>query len=191
MQPAGSHINSSALQMRTRRIFVTILLIMSFLFAKSQSLISKGDLYNPFDTLKYDNIVIYKRTFEKKFNKNITVINNKINRQVIDTGILLSFNDKKHFIKLITDTSTYGNDIPECYIPEYSFVFYLDTNIVCYVDISLSCNQLNSSIYIPAIDYYNYPVGIDKEGKIIIPMTGFSIKGYSRIKQLCYKYFPH
>lgn len=170
----------------------TIIFVFFVFFIKeacSQNILTNSTLFNPFDTLNYNEVLIFKRIIFRNFNKERIVVNNAINRNVSDSGKYITLNDRRLLIKTITDTNSYGGDLPSCFRPEYGIVFYYNKTIVGYIDISLSCNQLYSSIYIPAAEYNNTSIGFDEDGEIIAPNNGLKTNAFNIIKGICFNYY--
>tara|TARA_R110002050_G_scaffold286351_2_gene436737 strand:+ start:871 stop:1431 length:561 start_codon:yes stop_codon:yes gene_type:complete len=139
-----------------------------------------------FDSIQYEFIVAYvKKNTEGEYNKRGILSNGIIDVKNVDYSILLGSEEERRLIKILTDTMTYGENEPSCFLPEVGFVFYdSDSNIIAVIDISINCNHLSSSINIPAECYYDYSVGKDAEGEMMISMGGFSKEGKLVLEKL-------
>jgi len=165
------------------KILLLFILIIFSHNLNAQDLISKEDLSNPFDFLKFDSVVVYRKVkVEGQFDKLGVLKKGEINVVFFKRIRNLELKEVHKLIKIITDTNTYGGDVVMCFESNIGVVFYQSDNIIGSIDFSLSCNQLNSSFFIPAEHYFDFSVGKYEGDELIMPMTGFSDKGEKKIK---------
>ena len=156
--------------------------------AKKELFFAAQDLYNPFDTLKYNRVVAYSFNVGKYTPEPTSIVIDKKTGKLNST---LSYPWKEitghladKLIYTLTDTATYGNSKSACFQPRLGVVFYNDKKIVASVDICFECNYLSSDPFIPATYYYNEDISTD-EDFLVMMKNGFSERGFSQLVSLC------
>lgn len=135
---------------------------------------------NPFLSLKYDKVVAY--DYNGDYGQAIVdagnVVDSLINQQVeLDQSLIKQLNFT------LGDTSTYGGATAFCFVPHLGIVYFDQESVVAHVSICFQCNDLRSSIEIPAMRQANKKIKISEEYSYFA--RGFTEKGKSELNQLC------
>ncbi|MBI4649051.1 MAG: hypothetical protein HY738_21295 [Bacteroidia bacterium] len=136
---------------------------------------------NPFSSVKYSKVNGY--NFSLKNERSTSIVKEgKLNELIEFPGCELTVEQCNDFFRIITDTILYGREPPLLFSPKIGIVFYgKNEEILEYIDIDLDNIQLKSSVYIPAINYYNY--WIDSRGNPITEGQAKTINGAQIISQ--------
>ncbi len=152
-------------------------------YAEKAQLIERNTVSNsPFDTLIYNKVVAY--DFERLV-ESYGVVTEVDGRKKFASNIFCqkSLNQKQvdFLTNFLGSNDTYGGNWAACFEPHLGIVFYQDDEIKCVVNICLDCNQLISSVKIPAQTYHKIDEGTEYEE----PLFGFSEQGKQNIIELC------
>lgn len=103
---------------------------------------------NVFAKISYDKAVAY--NYDGEFM--IQIINERTGHLAdkISKEKVLTAEQATRITNTLCDASTYGDDMAACFDPHLGIVFYKLDKPVAYVSICLDCNQLVSSVRIPA-----------------------------------------
>lgn len=105
---------------------------------------------NPYVTLKYDKVVMY--DFEGGKHNGIFSIIDK-NGQLASTvsrQVQLDRITALNLSRIIGLKKSYGHGTAFCFEPHLGFIYYMKGSVVAHLTICLECNQLVSSLEIPA-----------------------------------------
>ena len=164
-------------------------------------------IYDPFPGLKYDKVVAYNFNYDpvQKVKQDLWeqgVLN--INNFNYKTSGTFSFRDVdagtvKKLEKILSDTATFGAQYADCFDPRFGFTFLRNDSVVFYIYICFECDQLISSVMLPAETKryydihtfeYDYDKQEDKKDKPVVYrryMKGFSKKGRQELLGICRK----
>jgi hypothetical protein len=121
----------------------------------------------PFDSIRFNKAIAYDYPGEDHY---WSVLNEyQAFIPTISTQKILNWQQTKHFIEVITDSSTYGESPMKCFSPHFGVVFYNHDTPVVTIDVCLNCNSLASTKKIP----------------VMYPQTGFSSEGIEKIRRFC------
>lgn len=153
-------------------------------------------LYNPLDTLKFDQIIAFNINYDSvNHRKTLFQDFNNADKYKLYSKYSSSKRivDKKLFesiIRLFSDTATYGNNYADCFEPRFVLQFKLDGRDKFRIIICEGCEFLISTLPIPAAYLKYYDNEYEIEGKKMIHrryLKGFSEKGAIQINELCKK----
>jgi hypothetical protein len=102
---------------------------------------------NVFSAIKHDKVIAYDYNGEG----DIEIIdkNGQLAKE-IKKSIELNRSQVAEITNLLSDRSTYGDNIAMCFNPHFGIVFYEGEKVNAYISICLECNYLISSVNIPA-----------------------------------------
>jgi len=137
-----------------------IIYILSLIIAIS----SKGQIKNPFQTLKFDKVIMY--DFKGGKGSDLYIVDDKGQlAKSISKTVELSKQNISRLNSKLGDSKSYGAPTSACFDPHLGIVYYAQGKIVGHVTICLDCNRLYSSIEIIA----------QKQGKIGQGKTAYYI----------------
>jgi len=128
-----------------------IVYILSLIIAIS----SKGQVQNPFQTLKFDKVIMY--DFKGGKGSDLYIVDDKGQlAKSISKNVELDKENVSRLISKLGDSKSYGAPTSACFDPHLGIVYYAQGKIVGHITICLDCNRLYSSVEIAA----------QKQGKI-------------------------
>lgn len=153
---------------------------------------------NPFYHINYDSVVVYSvdckknPTNENQERCNIVVNSHQTGKRdslnFSDTlkSVKLSYQQDSMLIKILTDTTTYGEEIASHIVSEYEMVYFLGGKVSAYIKffISQPYNAIGSSFHIPQ-RYYHTEIHYDEKNKSYYSFlnSGLSGDGIKSLKQ--------
>ena len=140
-------------------------------FIESAPAVSKTETaLAPFDSITWNKVIAYE--YDGKNKENASILSNG----KFDTSVRKQTSLNEAQVKQVTDClgspASYGGGTRSCFIPGQAFVFYNNSTPVMIVDICLDCNNLVSSVRIPA-QFATH----SKDKKFPVQLNGFSEKG--------------
>jgi len=134
----------------------------------------KESLINPFDTLNYTHVNVYKNLLHG--------VNAKPPKRELKKGKALTKDQINNLIDIVGDTATYGSARREVntIFESFDFIFFSGSNeVIGQIAISYNNNYLLSNPFIPASIFYKQAIGNDT-----INLSGFSDSGRLRVQKL-------
>jgi hypothetical protein len=106
---------------------------------------------NPFESLKYDKVVIYDYEGSKGRETDVLIVdkNGKLNPQVKKQATL-NITEGKDLASRLGLKKSYGGGSAACFDPHLGVVFYYKDKIVRFVSVCMDCNRLQADVDIPA-----------------------------------------
>ncbi len=129
--------------------------------------------------IAYDSVVAYE--YEGNGGQRIVKGNELIDS--IEKSQALKEEEVSEFDSLLTDTGTYGALTGACFDPHLGLVYYLEGAIEAHVSICLDCNNLRSSVDIPAMEHPSHLVPVE-DGEDY-HAKGFSMRARKALSRLC------
>jgi hypothetical protein len=181
-----------------RRTIITMLLVLVSLLGYSDTIpevINKIEVgINPLDTLQFDEIIASNINFDFKTKKR-TYRGDSFDEYTltaIDASSITEVDSSqfKYILDLFSDTATYGDNYGDCFEPRFALQFKRNKEEVFRILICEDCNQLESTVPIPAAYQKFYDIGSSDNGKDITIrryLSGFSKSGKVKINDLCRK----
>jgi hypothetical protein len=122
--------------------------ILSFLFVVI-ILSSNAQVKNPFVNLNFDKVVMY--DFVGGKGTDLYIINeNGALAKNIKKQVILGKENIGNLNAKLGNRKSYGGSKAFCFDPHLGFVYYFKGKVIAHLTICLDCNQLRSSIDIPA-----------------------------------------
>jgi hypothetical protein len=153
-----------------RQSFFLIMLLAATLFLMS----ANESPLNPFSSLRFDKAIAYDFNGEHEMP---LVVNGKVNQFAVNKQYVLRPSQLDSLHTLLNDTNTYGGEEAACFEPHLGIVYFSGDSIVAHTEICFECNYLNSTVEIPAIQYYFGGKGYGR--------GGFSEKGINQLSSFC------
>ncbi len=129
---------------------------------------------SPFDTISFDKVIAY--DFDGSSEMHQTVFDTKKNgfSPFVTKQVTLNSRAIEELTTLVTDKSTYGEEISACFEPHLGFVFFEGLKAKVVINVCLDCNYLTSTI----------PLSFQDDNIVDEYPNGFSNKGIDRIINL-------
>ncbi len=107
---------------------------------------------NPLLELQFDEVVMYDYTPTGGGFKSL-IVNDSfelVPDETIKKSVQLDDLTAQKLTHLLGNRESYGEDIMRCFIPHLAFIYFNKKEIVFHVSVCLTCNNLASSVDIPA-----------------------------------------
>lgn len=135
---------------------------------------------NPFKGLERDSIVVYEYNGEAGFDIEDCIENYP---DKIEQSERIGESEIMDLEMLLTSVDAYGNSTASCFDPHLGLVSWKDGEIVAAVSICITCNYLNTSLYIEAMSVKKIKVSDD----FSYPAKGFSSETRRVVYEFCEK----
>ncbi len=180
-----------------KKLLLHIFLVVSLsIFAQDKDstqyqALEKIKLYNPFDSILFDSMVAYnfhvdRTTFQPlATHEQLILRNGYFDQSTIFPGKTLTKTQTERFIKVVIDTSTYGEHTAACFEPHLAFVLYKNGKPINSINVCFMCKFLEADFKIPAEEYYCIDYGIINGKRSIYCLEGFSDIGESSLISFC------
>ena len=152
--------------------------LLSYLYESKEVTVNKKARL-PFKRLRYNKVIAYEYqgTVGEKV---IAIVEESKLASTIKQQKELNQEQVNKLTNLLGANSTYGEGYASCFDPHLGVVFFDGSKIVYHASICLDCNQLRSSIVIPATKAKYIRIGEDFK----YPAEGFSKSGSQKIIDL-------
>ena len=141
---------------------------------------------NPYLTLDYDSLVICDFGNIEETEGNVTKIGDHYYMKYKPAKrVKLSSGQANSFSKQVGQKTSYGQPTAACFMPHFLALYYKNGKGIAYVEICISCNLLDSSHYIKAID--QFPEKAD-DGTVYYINRGLSKTFRKYLKELLLRY---
>jgi hypothetical protein len=152
------------IEMRYTRILLVVLIMLC-----GQSILA-GDK-NPFLTLQYDSLVIYDYDWQGDKARHFSIIDKEGKlAPTVKKSAKLDRQSSEEMSRLLGDRTSFGQGTASCFLPHMGIVYYKAGKPVAHITICVGCNQLRSSLRIPAQEQGK----IRLEGEVFYAREGMS-----------------